>query len=154
MDLRKKIDEKYKIAIKSRQIDEANTLKLIRSAIKDKDIENRSGDNSKLIDNNKILSLLQNLIKQRKDSIESFKKASRNDLVQTEEKEIEIINQFLPKQLMESEIKEIIEKFISENKIESIKDMGKIMSFLKSNYSGSLDMSLAGKISKNLLGSQ
>ena len=96
MNLREEINEKYKTSIKSKNIIEIDTLRLIRSAIKDKDIENRVSNDSAQIDNQQILSLLQSLVKQRKDSIESFKLGARNDLLAQEEKEIEIITQFLP----------------------------------------------------------
>ena len=96
---------------------------------------------------------MQNLIKQRKDSIDSFKAASRDDLVKNEESEIEIIKLFLPKQLGESETKIIIQKFISDNNLCSIKEMKKVMEFLKKDYAGVIDMGYAGKISKELLGS-
>ena len=151
MDLRTQIDEKYKTAFKSKKTEEINALRLIRSAIKDKDIENRTIGNNELINDQQIINLLQNLIKQRRDSIDIFKIASRKDLIEMEKKEIEIINQFLPVQLNEDEIRLIIEKFISDNKLTSIKEMGKIMGYLKSNYSASINMSLAGKLTKELL---
>ena len=152
MNLRTKINEKYKIALKLKSSQEVNALRLIRSTILDKDIENRSSGNKELINDQKILFVLQNLVKQRRDSIESFKAASRNDLVIKEEKEIQIINQFLPKQLSADEIRIIIKKFFSDNNISSIKEMGKIMGYLKSNHAGDIDMSLAGSIAKDLLG--
>ena len=151
MDLRTKIDEKYKTAFKSKKTEEINALRLIRSAIKDKDIENRTIGNNELINDQQIISLLQSLVKQRRDSIDSFKIASRNDLIEKENQEIEIINQFLPTQLNEDEIRLIIEKFISDNKLSSIKEMGKIMGYLKSSHSASINMSLAGKLTKELL---
>ena len=152
MDLRTEIDEKYKIALKSKNNEEVNTLRLIRSAIKDKDIENRTSENKELINDQQISNVLQRLIKQRRDSIDSFQIASRNDLIEKEKKEIEIINQFLPKQFNIDEIEKLINKFITENNLTSIKDMGKIMGFLKSNYSVNIDMGAAGKIAKDLLG--
>lgn len=152
MDLRTKINEKYKDALKLKNYDEVNALRLIRSAILDKDIQNRSSESKEPINEEKIVILLQSLVKQRKDSIEAFKSAKREDLINKEKKEIEIINQFLPKQLTEDEVNAIIKKFISENNISSIKEMGKIMGHLKSNYSGIIDMSIAGKLSKELLG--
>ena len=72
-------------------------------------------------------------------------------LIDKEKKEIEIINQFLPKQLSEDEIRIIIEKFFSDNNISSIKEMGKIMGYLKSNHAGNIDMSVAGKIAKEFI---
>ena len=152
MNLRTEIDEKYKIALKLKNSSEVNALRLVRSAIKDKDIENRSSTNKELINDQQILMVLQSLIKQRRDSIDSFIKASRNDLIEIEKKEIEIINQFLPKQLNKDEIEKLVNKFITENNLSSIKDMGKIMGFLKSNHAANIDMGLAGKIAKYLLG--
>ena len=151
MDLRTQIDEKYKNALKLRKIDEVNTLRLIRSDIKDKDIANRTGEIKKLINDQQILNVLQSMVKQRRDTIDSFQTALREDLINKEKKEIEIISQFLPKQLDEDEIKIIIKKFISNNNISSIKDMGKIMEYLRSNYSGSIDLGLSGQIAKNLI---
>ena len=152
MNLRTQIYEKYKYAFKSKNAEEVNILRLIRSAIKNKDIENRSSGNVELINDQQILSVLQSLVKQRNDSIESFQLVSRNDLIDKEKKEIEIINQFLPKQLSDDEIRTIIEKYVSDNNITSIKEMGKIMGYIKSNHLGSIDMGLAGKIAKDLLG--
>ena len=97
------------------------------------------------------MSLLLNLIKQRNDSITSFESAGRDDLADTEKKEIEIISQFLPKQKTEEETKLLISIIIKEEKLLNIKDMGKLMSILKSKHSGSLDMGLAGKIAKSKL---
>ena len=151
MDLRTKIDEKYKTAFKSKNTEEANTLRLIRSAIKNKDIESRSAGNKNLINDQQILSVLQILVKQRRDSIESFKVVSRDDLIDKEKKEIEIINKFLPKQLSKDEIRTIVAKFITDNNISSIKEMGKIIGYLKLNHAVSIDMSLAGKIAKGML---
>ena len=149
MSLRLKIEENYKNAIKNKNNNEINTLRLIKSAIKDKDIESRVKNKEEGISESEIMSLLQNLIKQRKDSIDSFKHASRDDLIEIEQSEINIISEFLPKQkdLKETEI--LIDKIINEKKYENIKDMGKLMGDLKVNYSGSIDMALAGKIAKS-----
>tara|TARA_B100001540_G_scaffold294770_1_gene294975 strand:+ start:91 stop:552 length:462 start_codon:yes stop_codon:yes gene_type:complete len=149
MSLRLKIEENYKNAIKNKKNNEINTLRLIKSAIKDKDIESRTNKNDEGISEPEIMSLLQNLIKQRKDSIDSFKQASRDDLIEIEQSEINIISEFLPKQkdLKETEI--LIDKIIKEQNYESIKDMGGLMKDLKTNYSGSIDMALAGKIAKS-----
>ena len=153
MNLRTQIDEKYKSAVKSKNAAEINTLRLIRNAIKNKDIENRSVGNVEQINDQQILSLLQSLVKQRRDTIESFKAALRNDLIDKEKKEIEVINMFLPQQLNEEEIKKIIEKYIKDFNLSSVKQMGLIMNYLKSNYAGVLDMALAGKLAKELLSS-
>ena len=151
MSLRIIIEEKYKSAIKTRKSEEVNTLRLIKSAIKDKDIASRSGDNKEGIGESEILLLLQSLIKQRNDSIDSFKLASREDLIAIEQTEINIISQFLPNQMNEPEIEKLILNIINNFGLISIKDMGKLMNELKINHSGNLDMALAGKIAKSKL---
>jgi len=149
MSLRLKIEENYKNAIKNKNNNEINTLRLIKSAIKDKDIESRTKNKEEEITEAEIMSLLQSLIKQRKDSIDSFKQASRGDLIEIEQSEINIISEFLPKQKDQNETEILIDKIINEKKYETIKDMGKLMGDLKANYSGSIDMPLAGKIAKS-----
>ena len=95
--------------------------------------------------------MLQSLIKQRKDSIDSFKVAFRDDLIEIEQGEIDVISQFLPLQINESEMELLILKIISENSLATIKDMGKLMNKLKEDHAGSVDMVLAGKIAKSKL---
>ena len=151
MNLRASIEEKYKEAIKSKNLEKANTLRLIKSAIKDKDIENRTSESNNEINDNQIMTLLQNLIKQRKDSIESFKTASRDDLIVKEQFEIDLISQFLPKQLNEKETEEIIIEMIKKQNFSSLKDMRSLINNLKSEYAGSIDMAMAGKIAKLIL---
>ena len=151
MNLRTTIEERYKNAIRAKNNNEINTLRLIKSAIKDKDIASRTTNQKEGINDTEIMSLLQNLIKQRNVSITSFESAGRDDLADTEKKEIEIISQFLPKQKTEEETKLLISNIIKEEKLLNIKDMGKLMSILKSKHSGSLDMGLAGKIAKSKL---
>ena len=151
MNLRTSIEERYKEAFKSKNLDNTNALRLIKSAIKDKDIESRTSESSKQINDHQILALLQNLIKQRKDSIESFKIASRDDLIVQEELEIDLISQFLPKQLNEKETEEIIKEIIKKQSFSSLKDMSALMNNLKSEYAGSVDMATAGKIAKLIL---
>ena len=151
MNLRTEIEEEYKKAIKLKKTDSINTLRLIKSAIKDKDIESRGKSEINEIDDSKILSLLQNLIKQRKDSIDAFKIASRDDLILIEQNEIDIISEFLPEQMSDGETENVIIAVIKENEFKSIKDMGKLMNEVKIKYSGSIDMALVGKIAKSKL---
>ena len=152
MSLRENIDEDYKKAIKNKEQNKINALRLIRSAIKDKDISSRTIDNKDVIPDQEILSLLISLIKQRKDSIEQFQKAKRDDLIENEQSEIDVINQYLPTQKSEEETKTIIENLIKNHSLEDLKDMGKLMSFIKKDYPGEVDMGLAGKIAKSKLG--
>ena len=148
MSIREDIEKKYKQSLKERNVNLTNTTRLIKSAIKNKDIAARSLETKEEIKDQEILSLLQNLIKQRKDSIESFKIADRQDLIEKEQSEIQIINLFLPQQKNEKETENIINQLIQEQNFNSLKDMGKLMSFLKKDYSGEIDMGLAGKIAK------
>lgn len=152
MNIRLTIEDKYKNAIKVKNTNEINTLRLIKSAIKDKDIASRTTGNKDGIKDTEILSLLQSLIKQRKDSIEAFKVASRDDLILIEEGEIEIISKFLPDQMNENETEELILKIIKELNLVELKDMGKLMNEVKKNHAGTIDMALVGKIAKSKLG--
>ena len=151
MSLRNKIDEDYIQSIKNKDQQKIDTLRLIRSAIKDKDISSRTGEKKEGINDAEILSLLLNLIKQRKDSIEQFQKAKRDDLIKNEQSEVEVIKQYLPLQKSEEETTKIIVEIIKSNNLESIKDMGKLMSIIKNNYVGEVDMGLVGKIAKSKL---
>ena len=151
MSLRNKIDEDYKQSIKNKDQQKIDTLRLIRSAIKDKDISSRTSENKEGINDSEILSLLLNLIKQRNDSIEQFQKAKRDDLIKNEKSEIEVIKGYLPQQKTQEETEKIINEIISSNNLESIKDMGKLMSIIKNDYAGEVDMGLVGKIAKSKL---
>tara|TARA_B100000073_G_C23516643_1_gene486075 strand:- start:175 stop:636 length:462 start_codon:yes stop_codon:yes gene_type:complete len=151
MSLRNKIDEDYKQSIKNKDQGKIDTLRLIRSAIKDKDISSRTSENKDGIKDPEIMSLLINLIKQRKDSIEQFQKAKRDDLIKNEQNEIEIIKEYLPQQKTQEETEKIINEIIKNNNLESIKDMGKLMSIIKNDYAGEVDMGLVGKIAKSKL---
>ena len=153
MSLRNKIDEDYKQSIKNKNQQKIDTLRLIRSAIKDQDISSRTSENKEGINDAEILSLLINLIKQRKDSIEHFQKAKRDDLIKNEQSEIEIIKEYLPQQKTQEETEKIINEIITSNNLESIKDMGKIMGNLKLKYSDSIDFSKVNIIVKDLLNS-
>ena len=152
MSLRNTIDEDYKQSIKDRDQQKTNALRLIKSAIKDKDISSRSSTNKEDINDTEILSLLISLIKQRKDSIEQFQKANRDDLVVNEQNEINVINIYLPQQKTEEETKSIVSELIISNNLQNIKDMGRLMGLIKKDYAGEVDMGLAGKIAKSKLG--
>jgi len=150
MSLKDKIESYYNNSIKERDSNSINTLRLMKSAIKDKEISLR-GKQDALTDSD-ILSLLQSLVKQRKDSIEAFEKANRKDLIENELNEIKVIEMFLPKQLDEEETTSIIKEIIQQNNFTSLKDMGALMKIVKERYTGKIDMGLVGKISKSSLG--
>ena len=150
MSLKDKVESNYNNSIKEKDTNSINTLRLIKSAIKDKEISLRVKQEA--LTDSDILGLLQSLVKQRKDSIEAFEKANRNDLIENELNEIKVIEAFLPKQLNEDETTLIIKDIIQENNFTSLKDMGALMKIVKEKYTGKIDMGLVGKISKLSLG--
>ena len=154
MSLKDKIETNYKNSLKSKDKLQISTYRLILSAIKDQDIVNRSGPNKKETDNDDIKKLLKKMIKQRAESIEIYKKGNRQDLLEVEQKEHEIISSFLPKQLSEEETKSICNEMIEKLNAGTIKEMGKIMGALKKEYSDNLDFSKAGSYLKEILNKQ
>ena len=152
MSLKDKIESDYNNSIKEKDSNSINTLRLIKSAIKDKDISTRTNENKEGISDQEILALLFSLIKQRKDSIEQFQKAGREDLIKNEQSEIDVINEYLPKQKSEDETIDIVNELIKKHNLENLKDMGKLMGFVKKDYPGEVDMGLVGKIAKSKLG--
>ncbi len=150
MSLKKQIEDKLNSALKAKDKNTYPTLRLIVSAIKDAEIAGRS-KGEKEIKNSDIISLLKKMIKQRNESCEVYKKAGRNELLENEKKEIEVINNFLPKQLSEDETKKICQDIIKTVGASSMKDMGKIMGLLKSKHADSLDFSKVSLILKGLL---
>ena len=151
MSLRDKIETDYKNALKSKDKNKTSTYRLILSGIKDLDINNRSGPDKKETDENDIKKLLKKMIKQRFESIEVYKKSNRNDLLEIEQSEVNILLEYLPKQLGEDETRKICSEIIEKTEALSIKDMGKVMGELKKNYADSIDFSKAGTILKELL---
>ena len=151
MSLREKIETDYKSAAKAKDKNKISTYRLILSGIKDLDINNRSKPEKKETDDEDIKKLLKKMIKQRSESIELYKKNNRKDLQEIEESEVEVISQYLPKQLSEEETKKICIEIITSTGASSIKDMGKVMGELKKNNSDSIDFSKAGAVIKELL---
>ena len=154
MSLKDKIDTDYKNALKSKDKIQISTYRLILSGIKDLDISNRSGPNKKDTNDEDIKKLLKKMIKQRSESIDIYKKNNRNDLLEVEEKESEILSGYLPKQLSEEETKKICTQTVSALGASSIKDMGKVMGELKKKYADILDFAKAGSLLKELLSKQ
>ena len=154
MSLKDKIETNYKNSLKSKDKLQISTYRLILSAIKDQDIVNRSGPNKKETDDDDIKKLLKKMIKQRAESIEIYMKGNRQDLLEVEQKEHEIISSFLPKQLSEEETKSICNEMIKKLNVGTIKEMGKIMRALKEEYSDNLDFSKAGSYLKEILNKQ
>jgi len=151
MSLKDKIYTDYKNALKSKAKIQISTYRLVLSGIKDLDISNRSGPNKKDTDDEDIKKLLNKMIKQRTESIDIYKKNNRKDLLEIEEKELEILSGYLPKKLNEIETRKICEEIASKLGASSLKDMGKIMGSLKQKYSDTIDFSKVNTIVKGLL---
>ena len=137
-------------SLKSKQSDRVLTLRAIVSAKKDKEIDKRTQDKKDVTDED-MISILNKMLKQRKESVEMYQKASRQDLVDKENTEIKIIEEFLPQQLSQEEVQKVCNEVISNVGASSLKDMGKVMAVLKEKYLGKMDFSLAGKILKDKL---
>ena len=150
MSLKKQIDEKLNEALKAKDKGVYPTLRLVVSAIKDAEIAGRSKGQKGMSDSD-ITAILKKMIKQRNESCEVYKKAGRNELLENEKKEIEVIAAFLPKQLSEEETKKICQEVIKAVGASSMKDMGKVMGALKSKHADSLDFSKVSLIIKELL---
>ena len=151
MSLKDKIETNYKNSLKSKDKAAISTYRLILSSIKDIDIVNRSGPNKKETNDEDIKKLLKKMIKQRAESIDIYKKNNRQDLLEVEKKEYEILSSFLPKQLTEEETKNICNDLVKKLNATSIKDMGKVMGVLKKEYSDNLDFSKASSYLKETL---
>ena len=150
MSIKKQIDQKLNEALKAKDKNTYPTLRLVVSAIKDAEIAGRA-KGQKEISESDITTILKKMIKQRNESCEVYKKAGRNELLQNETREIEIINKFLPKQLGEEETKKICKEAIKSVGASSMKDMGKVMGVLKSKHADTLDFSKVSLIIKELL---
>ena len=150
MSLKKQIEEKLNQALKSKDKNTYPTLRLVVSAIKDAEIASRSKGQKEMSDN-ELTAILKKMIKQRNESCEVYKKAGRNELLESETKEIEVISAFLPKQLSEAETKKICEEAVKSSGASSMKDMGKVMGILKSKHADTLDFSKVSSIIKELL---
>ena len=151
MSLKDKIDTDYKNALKAKDKIKISTYRLILSGIKDLDILNRSGPNKKVTDDNDIKKLLKKMIKQRSESIEIYKKNDRQDLLEVEQSEVQILSDYLPKQLSDDETKKICSETISKVGASTIQDMGKVMGELKKQYVDNLDFAKAGSLVRELL---
>ena len=150
MSLRKKIEAKLNETLKAKDKNTYPTLRLVVSAIKDAEIASRTKSQKEVSDSD-INTILKKMIKQRNESCEVYKNAGRNELLENETREIEVISFFLPKQLDEKETKKICEEAIKSSGASSVKDMGKVMGILKSKHANTLDFSKVSSIIKELL---
>ncbi|WP_350335007.1 GatB/YqeY domain-containing protein [Coralliovum pocilloporae] len=148
--MREKLNDSLKQAIKAKNQRRVSTLRLILAAIKDRDIANRS-DNKDPVTDSDIQQILGKMIKQRNDSIKAYEEAGRLELAEQEKAEIDIIRDFLPKQMSEDEVRAVCSSAIETSGAQGLRDMGKCMAVLKEKYPGQMDFSKASAIVKELL---
>ena len=148
--LREDLQKALKESMLAHDAETTGAVRLIIAGMKEKDVDAR-GKGAKEATEAELLSMMQTMIKQRNDSIKMYMDGNRPELAAKERKEIEIIERFLPKQMSDAEIEAAVRALISETGASSMKDMGKIMGALKSQYAGQLDLGKANGIIKSLL---
>ena len=151
VSFRENLKQSLDASLKNRDEIATSTLRLILAAIKDHDIQYRTKKKGEYISDQEILTLLQNMVKQRKESVSIYSKAGRQDLKKREEKEIDIINSFLPTQIKSNDLEKIILETIKELDCQSLKDLGKVISNLKEKYPGQMDMREVADLAKKKL---
>ena len=150
--LQKKLNEELIKAVKKKDKESVNTLRLILAALKDKEIALRSEEKSKKISDELIVNILRNMVKQRCESIELYEKGNRQELADKEKKEIDIIKKFLPEELNKNEIEQICKEVIEKLQAKNMSDMGKVMAEIKNHKSSSqIDMANASSYVKLIL---
>lgn len=149
--LRNELNDALKTAMKAKDERTTSTLRMVLAGIKDKDIAARPKGVTAISDD-EIRQLLQNMVRQRRDSITMYEKGGRADLVDKENGEIAVIERFLPKQMSPAEVEAAVKAAIAETGATSLKDMGKVMGVLKQKYAGQMDMSQVGPLVKAQFG--
>ncbi|MDG1707253.1 MAG: GatB/YqeY domain-containing protein [Emcibacteraceae bacterium] len=148
--LREKFTTAMKEAMRSKDKRRLSTIRLIMAAVKDRDISVRTESDSKVGDP-EIIEILSKMVKQRNESSKAYEDAGREELAKQENDEIEIITEFLPRQLSDAEAEAAVKDAIEKTGASGLKDIGKIMALLKGDFSGQMDFSKASALTKDLL---
>ena len=150
--MREALSEALKTALKAHDKRRLSTLRLILAAIKDRDIAARSEDRNDGVSDEEILSILQKMVKQRKESSTMYEEAGRLELAEQEREEIVIIEEYLPQQMSDEEVRIATEQLVKDIEAAGLKDMGRTMAALKERYAGVMDFKVASATVKELLG--
>lgn len=150
--LRQQFNEALKTAMLAKDARTVSTVRLIVAALKDRDIAARPRGVTDGIPDEEVLSMLQQMVKQRRESITLYEQGGRLELAQQENEEIDIINRFLPKQMSEAEMTEAVKAVIGEIEAKTLKDMGRVMAVLKERFAGTMDFTKASLTVKGQLG--
>ena len=150
--LRQQFNEALKTAMLAKDSRTVSTVRLIVAALKDRDIAARSRGITDGVPDEEVLQMLQQMIKQRRESITLYEQGGRPELAQQENEEIGVIGRFLPKQMSEEEMTEAVRAVAAEIEATSLKDMGRVMAVLKERYAGTMDFTKASQLVKGQLG--
>jgi len=145
--LKERITEDMKAAMRASEKERLSTIRLVQAAIKQREVDERI-----TLDDTQVLVVLEKMVKQRKESIAQFEQGGRKDLADKERREIELLQAYLPAQLSDSELDVLIREAVAATGAGSIKDMGKVMSVVKSKAAGRADMAVVGARVKAVLG--
>lgn len=147
MSIKEKLAEDMKTAMKAKDSARLSTIRMLNSVLKNREIDQR-----RELSDEEVVAAISTAVKQRRDSIEQFKAGGRQDLVEKEEAEVAILMAYLPQQLTEDEIRDIVKSAIAETSATSGKDMGKVMKVIMPKTKGKADGGLVNKVVKELLG--
>ncbi|KAA3511916.1 GatB/YqeY domain-containing protein [Agrobacterium vitis] len=148
--LREDLTTALKEAMKAKDSRRLSTIRLVQSAIKDRDIANRGEGKAEASDDD-ILQLMAKLVKQREESAKIYEDNARPELAAQEREEVAIIKAFMPEQMDDDKVREAISGIITEISAEGVRDMGKVMAALKERYAGQMDFAKASGVVKELL---
>jgi len=146
MSLRERLNDELKASMKSKDNLKLSVIRMVRSSVKNREIDQRHE-----LDDQEIIEVISTLCKQRKESIRLFREASRKDLVDKEEKELELLLEFLPKQLTHEELEDLVRKTIAESGAQGPKDMGRVMKALQPAIAGRADGKMVSELVKDHL---
>ena len=144
--MQERLKDAMKQAMKSREKVRLGTIRLMLAAIKQREVDERI-----VLDDQQVIVVLDKMLKQRRESIRQYREASRDDLAEVEEAEVLVIQEFLPQELTENEINDMVKSAIADSSASSIKDMGKVMAILKPAMQGRADMAVVSTKIKAML---
>lgn len=147
MSLKAQISEDMKNAMRAKDSARLGTIRLLQAAIKQREVDERVD-----LDDSSVITVIEKMLKQRRDSIAAYESANRNDLADVEKFEVSVLQTYLPQQLTEEEIKDILEKVVTETGAAGIKDMSKVMAAIKPLVTGRADMGKISGLIKTRLG--
>ena len=152
MSLRDRLQAALKDAMKAKQADRLSTLRLINAAIKDRDIASRGDGGPEMVSDADITAIMGRMVKQRQESARAYEEGGRLELAEKELQEIVVIQEFLPRQMTETEVEAAIAAAIAETGAASIRDVGRVMAVLKGRHAGQMDFGAVGALVKARFG--